>query len=634
MQTAPAAKTKATPLADPAASAPPTAVYTFGASLASAALLWMCFQPLALGTYLGWFALVPFLVLVRSQARPWFVYLCALLCGLAFYTPVLQWMRVADKTMMAAWLALSLYCALYFPAALWCVRCLERWNLPLVLSFPLVWVALEYFRCLFLTGFPWYLLGHTQHDWLVMIQISDIGGVFLVSVVVVAVNALLFDIAYQFPEIRLWFNQAQLAPYRYYASIEVLNRGVFTECLFRRNLMLEGVGVAVLLVCTYCYGETRLRQNEFRQGPLVCMLQSNLDQRIREVAIREEGKPGVTVEKHFAEMCKLAALNMQPRPDILIWPETSYPTPWFEIASDYPVEKRNQPRTKLWQDAEIDIRDRLDDLAGKYTQIPHLVGLPANQLTADDRELRFNSAILIRPMLQPNGRYRGRPDGKYDKVHRVPFGEYVPLVDWLPFLAWLTPYEGNFGIQEGTKLTRFEIAKHRFGVLICYEDSDPFLARRYVEESDDGPPVDFLVNMSNDGWFAGSDEHEEHLAVSRFRAIECRRAMVRSVNMGVSAVIDGNGRVLKPDPVKDTSPPVWMVKGDLDGFKSLPLGDWSKFKKTQMILTAYVPIDHRYSFYAATGDWLPIGCWTALIGCTGWALVRRRMVPKTAVQPT
>ena len=141
----------------------------------------------------------------------------------------------------------------------------------------------------------------------------------------------------------------------------------------------------------------------------------------------------------------------------------------------------------------------------------------------------------------------------------MPFGEYVPLGDWLPFLQWLTPYEGPFGIDKGEKLARFKVAGHQFGVLICYEDTDPSLARRYLDTTEDGTPVDFLVNMSNDGWFDGSAEHEEHLAVSRFRAIECRRAMVRSVNMGVSAVIDGNGRVLQPKQFPDTSPPVWMV---------------------------------------------------------------------------
>src|ERR1700687_3251404 len=105
MQTAPATKTMPAPAA-PMAAQGPAMLYCLTAAIGSGALLWMCFQPLAWGSYLGWIALAPFLVLVRAQARPWFVYVCALLCGLAFYVPALQWMSVADKSMIAAWLAL------------------------------------------------------------------------------------------------------------------------------------------------------------------------------------------------------------------------------------------------------------------------------------------------------------------------------------------------------------------------------------------------------------------------------------------------------------------------------------------------------------------------------------------------
>lgn len=611
------------------------ALLCLAASVGSGAMLWACFQPLAWGSYLGWIALVPFLVLVRSQARPSFVYLCAMLCGLAFFLPALQWMRVADRSMTAGWICLASYCAFYYPVALFGVRRLERWNLPLVVSVPLVWVALEYVRCFLMTGFPWYLLAHTQHDLLPMIQITDIGGVFLVSFVVVVANAFLFDLAYQFPEIREWFNQAELEPYRYYSNAEILNRGILAECLFRRNLIVEGTVVVIVLISTYIYGETRISQAQFRPGPLVCLLQSNLDQRLRESALAPDrnGYSVPTMEKHFAELCLRAAFNNNPKADLLIWPETSFPSQWYEISRNFPAEKLNEKKFRPWVHAEIDIRDRLNDLAGKHTQIPHLLGMNANQLDADGNHRKYNSALLLKPVLQPNGQYQGRIDGKFDKVHRLPFGEYIPMNDWLPFLQWFTPYEGPFGIQQGEKLTRFEIAKHRFGVLLCFEDTDPFLARRYMETTDDGPPVDFLVNMSNDGWFDGSSEHEEHLAVSRFRAIECRRSMVRAVNMGVSAVIDGNGRVLKPEKFEGTFPPVWMVKEHIEHMEhtgELPIADWHKFKQTQMILKANVPIDHRFSFYAATGDWLPVGCWLVLLGGAGWALVRRRMTPKAA----
>jgi apolipoprotein N-acyltransferase len=191
-------------------------------------------------------------------------------------------------------------------------------------------------------------------------------------------------------------------------------------------------------------------------------------------------------------------------------------------------------------------------------------------------------------------------------------------------MKMFSAYDYDFSITPGEKYTRFPLNGHHFGVLICYEDSDPFMARRYLTQTDDGPPVDFLVNISNDGWFDGSCEHEEHLAVSRFRAIECRRAMVRAVNMGISAVIDSNGRVLKPTLAPATSPPVWVIQEEFGRLPDFAVSDWHKFKKTLGILKATVPIDDRFSFYVLAGDWLPIGCWAAILGGAGWAYWRRR----------
>ncbi|MBI3821762.1 MAG: apolipoprotein N-acyltransferase [Planctomycetes bacterium] len=594
--------------------------YTLAASAGCGLLLWICFHPVALGTYLGWIALIPFFVLVRSQARPRIVYFNAFLCGLVFFVPALSWMRVADKAMIAAWLSLSAYCALYFVAALYGIRCLERCKLPLIVSAPLVWVTAEYVRCWALTGFPWYLLAHTQHDVLTMIQITDIAGVFGVSLVVVAVNAFLFDIAYQFSEVRQWFNQAELDPARTYSSVEILNRSVLADWLFRRNLILEGTALVLLLIGTYAYGVYRLGQGNFRQGPMVALLQTNLDQRLRE---SNDDRSLETKRDHAKKLCIRASFNQNPLPDLVIWPETSYPRPWVEISRDLPPEEM-ATKWKIWRDEEIRARDALSDLAD--TRVPHLLGMNSHFLDAKGQHLKYNSALLVDPVMQPGGLSFGRIDGKYDKIHRVPFGEYLPFKDWLPFLKYLTPYEGDFSIQAGAKHTRFQIGKHRFGVLLCYEDTDPFLARRYLEDSEQEPAVDFLVNMSNDGWFDGSSEHEEHLAVCRFRAIECRRAMVRAVNMGISAVIDSNGRIMKarrhPDLPPGETPAVWIPSVEMGQMQDLPMSQWSQFKQTAGILRATVPIDSRFSFYAAFGDWLALGCCLALLGIAGWSYRR------------
>src|SRR5260370_39296723 len=100
----------------------------------------------------------------------------------------------------------------------------------------------------------------------------------------------------------------------------------------------------------------------------------------------------------------------------------------------------------------------------------------------------------------------------------------------------LAPYDFDYSITPGTVQTRFRLGKHHFGVFICYEDTDPYLARQYVRQDGGEPTADFLVNISNDGWFDGSSEHEQHLAICRFRAVECRRSVARAVNMGISGI--------------------------------------------------------------------------------------------------
>ena len=82
-------------------------------------------------------------------------------------------------------------------------------------------------------------------------------------------------------------------------------------------------------------------------------------------------------------------------------------------------------------------------------------------------------------------------------------------------MAVFSPYKYDYSVNPGTSLKRFKLGNDTFGVLICYEDSDPTLARQYARTSADGPAVNFLVNISNDGWFDGTSEHEQHLATCR-----------------------------------------------------------------------------------------------------------------------
>jgi apolipoprotein N-acyltransferase len=549
----------------------------FAASL-SGMLLWLCHFPMALG-WLAWVALVPLVYLIRIPGPPRRVYGCAWLGGILFYLPALQWMRVADPMMYWTWLGLSLYCSLLLVAKVFLVRRLERHaRAPLIIAVPLVWVAVDYWQAIFGTGFPWYFIGYTQHDALPVIQIADLGGVYLVTMLVAVVNVWLFNCLGSIPLVR----ELTLA----------------TAASRKRTpwmLMVESTVVLLAVGAALEYGYRQLRQAEDVPGPLVSLVQGNLDQQIKNEASQPEGSNAAQMVLTHYERLHAVATRQRPDPALIIWPETSFPDEWVESSPGQPTG-RTQEIIK-W-------------LADRSTS-NILLGINLHEENAEPWR-RYNSAILLAG---------NNVVERYDKIHRVPFGEYVPFRDWLPFLKHLVPYDFDYSIRPGTRLTRFPLHDLRFGVLICYEDTDPSMAIRYVKSS---PAADFLVNISNDGWFMGTSEHEEHLAICRFRAIETRRPIVRSVNMGISAIIDANGRVLRPgtSEIVDGDIHLWSLPDGRAG--RLPPSQWAEFKKCAGVLTGQIPLDHRVSWLPIAGLYLPEACWCAILACLAWPFTRPR----------
>jgi len=565
------------------------------AALLGAGFVYVSFYPLGLGWF-SWIALVPLLFLVRARGRARNIYLAAWAGGLAFYWPVLQWMRVADYRMYFCWALLATYCSVYWPLGILLVRRLDRsTRLPLVITVPAVWVGLEYLRSFMFTGFPWYFLGHSQHAFLPLIQIADLGGVYAVSCLVAAANACIFEGLFTMPALRGLFDLEEPA----FPSTRWLAPQAFTVFL---------VTTAVLF-----YGFWRLDQDQFKVGPRICLLQGNVDQRLRnDAALNPEAR--IKSIQQYKYLCKMAA-QQQPRPDLVVWPETSLTAPWIDVSPRLPAEKL--PRR--WADEALESQELLQEWVKRWPA-NYLFGLNAFILDEDVKERRYDSALFVKA--------DGQIGDRYDKIHRLPFGEYVPLRDWLPFMNVFAPYDYDYSIRSGDQQTRFKTGDYHYGVLICYEDTDSVLARNLVRKGADGPAVDFLVNMSNESWFDDTYEHEQHLAVCRFRAIECRRTLARAVNMGISAVIDGNGRVLKPRAVwqelagkedkKNATGAgenhAWEIAPDNGRFPELPPAQWARFKKVPGIVTADIPIDDRISVYAHVGDCLPVGCCLVVVG--------------------
>jgi apolipoprotein N-acyltransferase len=555
-------------------------------ALATGGLLWLCYFPAAYG-WLAWVALVPLLGLVRAPLSWRRTFLYAWVTGLVFFFPAIQWMRVADYRMYATWISLSLYCSLFVPVGILLIRRLDQSKrLPLLVTVPAVWAALEYFRAHVMTGFPWYFLGHSQHDFLVVVQIADLGGVYAVTALVAAVNAVVFEWCVG----RHWFRRLLALP-------DVV--GTTPRILLGQTLLVLAVIAADL-----AYGSWRLGQEDFAVGPRVALIQGNLDQRIRnEATSPNPDEAERAVVQHFRQLSDWAAVQ-HPRPDLLVWPETSYPGDWIENPPGHPTADSRE------------LARRVAELWSTNT----VLGLQTLIGQGEEKLHKYNSALMITA--------QGQGGARYDKIHRVPFGEYVPLREWLPWMETFAPYDYPYSVDSGDHLTRFPLAGFHFGPLICYEDTDPYLARQYVGDDVGEPAADFLLNISNDGWFDGTSEHEEHLAICRFRAIESRRAVARAVNMGVSAIIDGNGRVLRPIPSRSNlvpaNAPIWEVVWGEGKLPELPRSEWRRFKKVAAVVIGAIPIDRRYSLYAHWGDWLPQGCWLLLGIGLFWSWGRNR----------
>ncbi|HEY6564251.1 MAG TPA: apolipoprotein N-acyltransferase, partial [Pirellulaceae bacterium] len=142
---------------------------------------------------------------------------------------------------------------------------------------------------------------------------------------------------------------------------------------------------------------------------------------------------------------------------------------------------------------------------------------------------------------------RGERKGRYDKMHPVMFGEYVPLGEIFPWLYRLTPM-GN-GLTAGTEPRSFEVDGIRFAPNICFENTVPHLIRRQVRHLEaKGERPDVLVTVTNDGWFWGSSLLDHHLACGVFRAVELRRPLLIAANTGFSAWIDDRGRIRARGP--------------------------------------------------------------------------------------
>jgi apolipoprotein N-acyltransferase len=568
---------------DRARSAPAAARGALTLSLCSAALMWACFTPLDWGP-LGWVCLVPLILAVRLERPSRWMYRMLYLGGLAFSLLTLQWMRLGDVWMYPAWIAMSLYMALYFPVFVGLSRvAVHRFQVPLTLAVPVVWVGLEYLRAHLMTGFAWYFLGHTQHQWNMLIQISDVFGAYGVSFLVALGNAVV----------------AGMIGGRWLARWRLLPRDAADDFDRYDSTQRQRVGaVAVMLVllsASLVYGVARRAQAQFAAGPRVALVQGDFPSSLKH-------DPLMTVPM-FETHKRLTAAAVMERPDVIVWPETMFSGPLLELSDALNRESLIDRYPGLTQlpAADENSRKLLENLSEGGASL--IIGLETVSVSPESIR-SFNSAVLVEPQPGIEDRNETAIVDRYDKIHRVPFGEYIPFADSFKWVQRMFPFAQSVGIAAGEKVHLFDIEGRWFMPVICFEDTVPHLAAEMIASAErDGRTVDCLVNLTNDGWFSGSNEQEQHLITARFRCVENRTAMVRAVNTGISAIVDGDGLVRDPDVFIDLDGERTTYRDPESG--SLP-------DEINCALVGYVPVDNRGSLYTRYGDWFAglcgIGC--------------------------
>ncbi|MGO9597253.1 MAG: apolipoprotein N-acyltransferase [Isosphaeraceae bacterium] len=535
------------------------------AGLTSGLLLWSAFPPVQ-WSWLAWIALVPLFSMAIESGPRLRLYLGAWAGGLAFWILSLQWVRLTDPTAWLAWLVMALVFSLWWPGFLALLRlAVGRLRIPPMMAAPILWVGLEYIRAFILTGFPWYYLGHSQFRFLTLIQIADTTSALGVSFLIALVSAWVVDLLW-LPLLRTKAGVTRLAPGQ---SVR----------LWVVTLLVGG---------TLVYGAYRLSTANFRNGPRLALLQTNFPQRYK-----MGGQPLEILER--IERLIGSAIASGPRPDLIVWPETAYPygfikvdtaTAGTELARQVKLIS-NEVTAADWLDKKEKIEEYLHALADQ-AGVPMLVGANSyNHMPV--RLSKYNSALLFQPAV--------RAISTYNKIHLVPFGEFIPFLETLPWLTVFTPYRNGYipSLTFGREPVLLSLGPYRMAIAICFEDTVPHVVRRFFHENPGDRQPDMLVNMSNDGWFQGSSELDMHLAVSVFRTIEHRVPLARAVNTGISALIDGNGEI------RDTLP-----------------------RLTERVLSITVPLDDRTSNYTAWGDWLGSTCLAVTIGLVPLGLLRRR----------
>jgi len=447
-------------------------------SLLSGILLILSFPSFDL-EFLAWFGLVPLLYAIEGKG-PYRSFKLGCLTGIVSFLGILYWIVVAVHT---------------------------YGNIPLIPS-VLILLLLVAYLSLFIGAFTFLTR---------LIQMrSGVETLLFTPFLWVALEYLRSFLLTGFPWAILGYSQYLNLPFIQMADVTGAYGLSFVILLVnatlfwilrqwpKRVLPLKEVIVTVTLLLgflVYGYVKMGMVDRQVIQNPSlkIGLVQGDIDQSIKwDKAFQLE-----TLNIYE----KLSLRVAEDKPDLIIWPETATPF-FFQDATEY-------------QPLVLDIP--------KKTNAFLLFGSPSYKIERG-KVKHYNSAYLVSPS--------GELVGKYDKIHLVPFGEYVPMQDLLFFIGSLGEGIGDF--KSGKEIYNFSLPQGRFGVLICFEIIFPDLCRKFVQKG-----ANFLVTITNDAWFGRTSAPYQHFSMAAFRAVENRVFVARAANTGITGIIDPKGKILK-----------------------------------------------------------------------------------------
>jgi apolipoprotein N-acyltransferase len=478
----------------------------FWLSLLTPVCLTLAFPPFYLWP-LALVALAPLSICALRGRRGWRWWLWYYLLGYAYFAINLYWLIVVTTP---GYVVLNFYLALVFPLFVLILRILaEDLKIPAILAVPAAWTVLEFLRGTLFTGFPWFSLGAALAPATLLLQSADLVGMYgLTFLAGMTAGAVVDGLAVAEPRKKRWIS--------------------------------TGAAVAILIAACI-YGGYRLSQPVNPDGPKIAVIQRYIPQNLKNSPDTAQEKAMVNT---YLSMSRQAVAQ---HPDLIAWPETSVPgflnSAWL---SQSPAEFSRSGRHLLEADQDFALQ------LGRFALHHHvslLVGSSAIHFTASGRTRKMQNIAV---MFTPGG---GELPRYYAKRHLVPFGEYVPFKKSWPamhrFLLGLTPFGPNddYSLTPGDAWSRFTLKagkqSWRFGVPICYEDVMSHPARMFARVRHGKKGVEFLMSISNDGWYDSAPELQQHLQSDQLRAVENRVPIARCVNGGYCGFINSDGRIIK-----------------------------------------------------------------------------------------